>query len=149
MSRSLIVMPDDSAKPILEAIEGAKKSLRVKMFLFSDPTLLQAVNAAKKRGVKVRIMLNPARRDGESENTESRKKLDAGGVEIIDSSPEFDVPHEKSWSEDPYHGASAIQAKERKAGRIRWRDAHHGRCRHQDPQTTTSQAARQDAARGP
>ena len=61
MSRSLIVMPDDSAKPILDAVNGAKKSLRVKMFLFSDPELLQAVIAAKRRGVSVCIMLNPAR----------------------------------------------------------------------------------------
>jgi phosphatidylserine/phosphatidylglycerophosphate/cardiolipin synthase-like enzyme len=36
-------MPDDSAKPILEAINGATKSLRVKMFLFSDPAILKAV----------------------------------------------------------------------------------------------------------
>ena len=49
-SRQLIVLPDDSAKPILEAIEGAKKSLRIKMFLFSDPDLLKAVIAAKHRG---------------------------------------------------------------------------------------------------
>ena len=69
---SLIVLPDDSAKPIVRAIERAKKSLRVKMFLFSDPTLLKAVIAAKKRGVKVRVMLNPARRNGESENKDSR-----------------------------------------------------------------------------
>jgi hypothetical protein len=32
MFRSLIVMPDDSAKPILDAIVAAKKSLRIKMF---------------------------------------------------------------------------------------------------------------------
>jgi hypothetical protein len=37
MSRSLIVMPDDTAKPILDAIDAATKSLRVKMFIFSDP----------------------------------------------------------------------------------------------------------------
>src|SRR5271154_2226526 len=96
MSRSVIVMPDDTSKPILDAVNGAKKSLRVKMFIFSDPALLQAVIAAKKRGLIVRIMLNPARRDGESENTESRKKLEAGGVEVIDSSPDYDVTHEKS-----------------------------------------------------
>jgi cardiolipin synthase len=100
MSRSLIVMPDDSAKPILDAINGATKSLRVKMFIFSDPSLLQAVIAAKKRGVKVRIMLNPARRDGESENQESRRQLEAGGVEVIDSNPEYDVTHEKSMVVD-------------------------------------------------
>jgi phosphatidylserine/phosphatidylglycerophosphate/cardiolipin synthase-like enzyme len=100
MSRSLIVMPDDSAKPILDAINGATKSLRVKMFLFSDPSLLQAVIDARHRGLKVRVMLNPARRDGESENTESRKKLEAGGVEVIDSNPEYDVTHEKSMVVD-------------------------------------------------
>jgi hypothetical protein len=43
MPRSLIVLPDDSSKPILDAIAAAKKSLRIKMFLFSDPDLLAAV----------------------------------------------------------------------------------------------------------
>jgi cardiolipin synthase A/B len=100
MSRSLIVMPDDSAKPILDAINAATKSLRIKMFLFSDPDLLAAVIAARKRGLKVRVMLNPARRDGESENGESRKKLEAGGVEVLDSNPEYDVTHEKSMVVD-------------------------------------------------
>jgi phosphatidylserine/phosphatidylglycerophosphate/cardiolipin synthase-like enzyme len=93
-------MPDDSAKPILDAINSAKKSIRIKMFIFSDPSLLAAVIAARKRGVEVRIMLNPARRDGESENTDSRKQLEAGGVEVIDSSPEYDVTHEKSMVVD-------------------------------------------------
>jgi hypothetical protein len=36
MARSLIVLPDDSAQPILDAIANAKKSLRIKMFVFSD-----------------------------------------------------------------------------------------------------------------
>jgi cardiolipin synthase A/B len=100
MSHSLIVMPDDTAKPILDAIEGAKKSIRVKMFLFSDPSLMDAVAKAKKRGISVRIMLNPARRDGESENVETSKKLKAAGVEVQDSNPEFDVTHEKSMVVD-------------------------------------------------
>ena len=43
MSRSIIVLPDDTAKPILDAIHGAVKSLRIKMFVFSDPTMLAAV----------------------------------------------------------------------------------------------------------
>ena len=55
----LIVLPDDTARPILDAIDQAKKSLRIKMFVFSDPVLLQAVIAAHQRGVKVRVMLNP------------------------------------------------------------------------------------------
>jgi len=93
-------MPDDSAKPILDAINGATKSLRIKMFLFSDPSILKAVIDAHHRGVKVRIMLNPARRDGESENKETHKKLAAAGIEVIDSNPEYDVTHEKSMVVD-------------------------------------------------
>jgi len=100
VSRSLIVMPDDSSKPILDAINGATKSLRVKMFLFSDPSILKAVIDAHRRGVNVRVMLNPARRDGESENKESHKQLAAAGVTVIDSNPEYDVTHEKSMVVD-------------------------------------------------
>ena len=43
-SRSLIVLPDDAATPILEAIGNTKKTLRIKMFVFSDPALIDAFN---------------------------------------------------------------------------------------------------------
>jgi phosphatidylserine/phosphatidylglycerophosphate/cardiolipin synthase-like enzyme len=45
-------------------------------------------------------MLNPARRDGEAENAESRRHLIAAGVEVIDSAPEFELTHEKSMVVD-------------------------------------------------
>ncbi len=79
-SRSLIVLPDDAATPILEAIAGAKKSLRIKMFVFSDPALVDAVIDAHRRGVKVQVMLNPERRSGEEDNEATRKKLVKAGV---------------------------------------------------------------------
>ena len=89
MTHKLIVLPDDSSKPILDAINGATRSLNVRMFLFTDTSLLDAVIAAKGRGVKVRVMLNPARRSGEAENEQSRKTLVAAGVEVRDSNPAF------------------------------------------------------------
>ena len=100
MHRSVIVLPDDTSQPIVDAINNASKSLRIKMFTFSDPTLLQATIAAHRRGVKVRIMLNPARRSGEKENTETRKQLIKAGIDVIDSNPAFDVTHEKSMVVD-------------------------------------------------
>ena len=100
MSRILIVLPDDSGQPILDAINAATKSLRIKMFLFSDPALLAAVIAAHHRGVKVRVMLNPARRGGEPENEATRRKLEKVGVTVIDSNPAFVVTHEKSMVVD-------------------------------------------------
>ena len=100
MSRSLIVLPDETAKPILDAIDAARESLRIKMFEFSDPSVMKAVIAAHDRGVNVRIMLNPARRSGEAENEEARKQLGKAGIEVIDSNPAFDLTHEKSMVVD-------------------------------------------------
>jgi phosphatidylserine/phosphatidylglycerophosphate/cardiolipin synthase-like enzyme len=100
MSRYLVVLPDDSAQPILDAIDHAEKSLRIKMFVFSAPRLLHAVIAAHRRGVKVRVMLNPSRRSGEKQNDETRKILTEAAVEVIDSNPTFDVTHEKSMVVD-------------------------------------------------
>src|ERR1035441_7430476 len=100
MSRSLIVLPDDSARPMLDAINHASTSLRIKMFVFSDPAILQSVVAAHKRGVNVRVMLNPTRRSGESENEESRKLLSSAGIGVRDSNPAFDLTHEKSMVVD-------------------------------------------------
>ena len=99
-TRSLIVMPDDTAKPLIDAIENAKESLRIKMFLFSDPDLLKAVVASKARGINVKVMLNPARRDGEVENVDTRKTLEDAGVEVKDSNPKFGLTHEKSMVVD-------------------------------------------------
>jgi len=95
-SRSLIVLPDDAATPILEAIGAAKTSLCIKMFVFSDPALLGAVIAAQRRGVHVRVMLNPARRSGEDDNEGTRQELARAGVDVIDSNPALALTHEKS-----------------------------------------------------
>ena len=100
MSHRLIVLPDDTAKPILDAINGAKTALNIRMFLFTDETLLSAVIAAKQRGVKVRVMLNPARRTGEAENEASRQALTDAGIEVRDSNPKFDLTHQKSMVVD-------------------------------------------------
>jgi len=100
MSHQLIVLPDETAKPIIDAINAAKKSLRVKMFVFSDPALVNAVTRARTRGVDVRVMLNKARRSGEEDNRATAKKLRAVKIEVIDTNPEFDVTHEKSMVVD-------------------------------------------------
>jgi cardiolipin synthase len=99
-TRSVIILPDDTAKPILDAIAAAKKSLRIKMFVFTDPDLLKAVIAVKERGVKVQVMLNPARRSGEDDNEASRKMLAHAKIELQDSNPAFGLTHEKSMVVD-------------------------------------------------
>jgi phosphatidylserine/phosphatidylglycerophosphate/cardiolipin synthase-like enzyme len=70
------------------------------MFVFSDPPLLKATIAAKQRGVRVRVMLNAERRDGERNNQLTRKALQRAGVEGKDANPAFDLTHEKSMVVD-------------------------------------------------
>jgi cardiolipin synthase A/B len=94
--RSIIILPDDTVKEIINAIDLAEKSILIKMFLFSDPELMQAVIKAKQRGVMVKVMLNPARRNGEEENEDTRKILEEAGIEVRDSNPFFILTHEKS-----------------------------------------------------
>jgi cardiolipin synthase A/B len=96
MARSLIVLPDDSAEPILAAIAGAARSLRIKMFVFSDPQLLDAVIAARRRRVRVRVILNTARRDGERDNERTRRRLEGADIEVSGGNPALHLTHEKS-----------------------------------------------------
>ena len=98
--RSIIVFPDDTVKSILDAINAANKTILIKMFLFSDPGLLDAVIAAKQRGVKVKVMLNASRRNGQDENEDTRIKLEAAGIEVRDTNPSFIITHEKSMVVD-------------------------------------------------
>jgi len=96
MSHRLIELPDDGAEAIIAPINAARHTLNIRMFLFTDPSLINAVIAARRRGVKVRVMLNPARRDGTSDNDAARQMLTAAGVAVRDSSTEFAVTHQKS-----------------------------------------------------
>ena len=100
MARRLIVLPDDSAEPILSAIAGASRTLQIKMFVFSAPALIEAVVAAKRRGVCVRVMLNRARRSGEHDNGTTRRTLESARVNVMDGNPAFGLSHEKSMVVD-------------------------------------------------
>ena len=100
MPSRLLVFPDDTAQSLIDALDGAKQSINIRMFLFTDPDMLAAVQAARRRGVTVRVMLNPQRRDGTSDNEETRQALLDAGVEVRDSSPAFAVTHQKSMAID-------------------------------------------------
>lgn len=96
----LIVQPDDGIAPILKTIEGAKKSIDIKMFQFTDPVLIEAVIAAHKRGVKVRVMLNPSRFTGEHDNDEAFELFGHAKVPVKETNPKYPITHEKSMVVD-------------------------------------------------
>jgi len=98
--QQLVVLPEDGMAPLLSAIRAARESILVKMFLFTEPRLIRALAAARKRGVTVRVMLNPARRSGESDNDDAKRRLRAAKITVKDTHPAFDVSHEKSMVVD-------------------------------------------------
>jgi phosphatidylserine/phosphatidylglycerophosphate/cardiolipin synthase-like enzyme len=98
--RTVLVFPDDTPRLIIDTINEAKESLRIKMFLFSDIDLIKAVVDAHKRGLDVKVMLNPTRRSGEGENESTRKILEDAGVTVKDTNPFFGLTHEKSMVVD-------------------------------------------------
>ena len=98
--RNIIVLPNDSMAPILEGIRSATQELRIKMFILTDPMMIQALIDARKRGVHVRVMLNPQRTNGEAPNELARQLLVEGEVEVRDANPFYKVSHEKSMVVD-------------------------------------------------
>ncbi len=98
--RTIIVLPDDTIQPLLDAIASATQQVRVKMFLFSEQRLTDALIEAHRRGVVVRVMLNHFRSNGEELNNTARTLLTAAGIEVKDSNPVFKVSHEKSMIVD-------------------------------------------------
>ncbi len=103
----LIVQPDDGVAPVREFINTAKKSLLIKQFTYSEPSLLQAVVDRKNAGVDVRIMLNPKRSGGDRANDDTYDFFKKNGVNIQWANPKFYVTHEKSIVVD---GQSALIA---------------------------------------
>jgi cardiolipin synthase A/B len=94
--RSLVVLPDDSAQPLLEAIAAAQTSVRVKMFELSDPSIADALTEAHRRGVAVRVMVDPKRTGRLRQRMATRRRLRRAGIDVQASSPEFSATHEKS-----------------------------------------------------
>lgn len=102
--RWLIVLPDDSAKPLLDAIASATESIRLKMFALSDPAMVEALIKAHRHGVAIRVMVDPTREDREHERTVARQRIQHAGIEVKDSNPKFSATHEKSLVIDESSG---------------------------------------------
>ncbi|NBZ94953.1 MAG: phospholipase [Proteobacteria bacterium] len=96
----LIIQPDDGIQPILGTINGAELSLDIKMFQFTDPVLIQAVIQAQRRGVAVRVMLNPSRFTGEHDNDEAFALFRDAKVPVQETNPKYPITHEKSMVVD-------------------------------------------------
>jgi len=94
--RKLIVGPDDGAEPIIDFVQQAKKTIRIKQFKMVEPAMLQALAGAAARGVDVRLILNEIRTDGDRLNDETRSLMEEAGVQVHWGPQNLALTHEKS-----------------------------------------------------
>ena len=97
-SVSLMVEPDDGVGRVIQLIDGARSSIRIKIYLWTPSRMdvVDALGRAVKRGVKVRVLMErePA---GGRPNIEVIGALRDRGVEVRFSKPfRFVFIHEKS-----------------------------------------------------
>jgi len=92
----LVIVPDHGIEPFQTAIRSATEALDIKMFQFTEPRLLKEVADAHRRGVKVRVMLNPSRFTGEHDNDEAFAFFKKECVPVQETNPKYPITHEKS-----------------------------------------------------
>ena len=92
---TLFVEPEAGEAPVLEALNGAQKSICLKVYLLTNPHIIEALKGAVQRGVSVRMILelNPY---GGAIDPNVVIDLRDNGVELKGDSLVFNYTHEKS-----------------------------------------------------
>jgi phosphatidylserine/phosphatidylglycerophosphate/cardiolipin synthase-like enzyme len=105
---TLIVEPDDSRTAVLATITGAKENITLTIYELNDPEIVNALIAAQKRGVEVRVLYNNASFAAMhmvNPNAGAVANLSRAGAGVRPASPVFSVTHQKTLTAD---GARSI-----------------------------------------
>ncbi len=94
--QALFVLPDDGAAPILNAIQSARRAIRLAIYILSDNDTVAALVQAQRRGVDVRVMVEPQPFGGGAPSRDAVAKLKAVGVSVRDTNPTFRLAHQKT-----------------------------------------------------
>jgi cardiolipin synthase A/B len=93
---TVFVEPAAGETPILNAINNATTSVYVELYLLTDTNVINALENAAKRGLDVRVMLDPDPDGvGTTGPAQTLQDLSAAGAQTEDSSPSFTFTHEK------------------------------------------------------
>lgn len=99
---TLFTEPDAGVAPVLDAIRGARKSVDVEVYIFTEKAVLESLKAAKDRGVKVRVLMEkePFNPGNPSQplpvNYAAAKYLKENGVTYGWTGDAFNFTHQKS-----------------------------------------------------
>ncbi len=92
----LLAMPDAGSAPILQAIDGARDSIRLKIYLITQDEVVEALAQAVQRGVDVRVIIEEEPFGGAESNALAGQALADAGVQVRARPGAFVYSHEKS-----------------------------------------------------
>ena len=78
----LLVQPDDGVEPLVQAIDGVKKSLRIIIFRFDQTAIERALAKAVERGVRVHALIAHVNGSGEQNLRKLELRLLADGITV-------------------------------------------------------------------
>lgn len=93
----IIIEPDDGRKPILDELNGAKQSITLEVYLLSDKEIINALEDAQHRGVRVQVILDEHPYGGAGNQPQIFKQLQDAGVAVRWSNPAFRFTHIKTF----------------------------------------------------
>ncbi len=97
----VFVEPSAGVKPFLDAIGKAQKSVWVEIYLLTDRNVVRALEEAANRGLDVRVMLEAhPYGSGPVSPAQTMDKLQASGVKVKATNPNFSLTHAKCMITD-------------------------------------------------
>lgn len=103
---AILTQPESGTRPVVEAIDGAQRSVWVQIYMMTDPQVIEALGRAAGRGLDVRVMLeespyNPGNPNSAlSGNQKVATQLEQLGVKVAWTNPAFNFTHAKSMLVD-------------------------------------------------
>lgn len=90
------VQPSDDGAAVLAAIQGAKKSVHMTMYLLTNYDVQNALVALHKAGKDVKVVLNKTFPNDGGDNTQAFNKLSKAGVPVVWAPGAYTFTHAKS-----------------------------------------------------
>ncbi len=94
--QTLYVLPDDGPGQLLDWIDDADESIRLKIYLFTFDDMRDALIRAASRGVNVRVLMDPEPVGGAEGNIMTFQALSKAGVDVKWAPGAYKHHHEKS-----------------------------------------------------
>lgn len=91
----VVLEPTDNAQALLTAVQNAKSSVHLTMYLMNDKRFISALIAQHAAGHDVKVLLNQTFPSGAGTNQATFSQLQAGGVAVAWAPSTFTLTHEK------------------------------------------------------